>query len=326
MNNSSEKINLKVLISIMMTIVTIGLFMLLGFVNVTSAGISFNTSPAAWLNAGLTAVCTLAIAFSVRGVRKEKDITKNQDIQFLLTKLGGFFKDLTGKGKACDVDAYLLELNRQSKYNAYLMKIKSRMANTQSIKKRKKLEQKLHVSVDDVWYMHGVHYSKVTYSNLFSGINAGAVNDDEHDIKFHEGRGIFKMLTTKMLFVIGFNTLVISMIPEFVAWDNSKIFVIVVKIFSILMATISGISNADATVAVMHTALQRRVRIVSDFYKSTAAAEPSITKTEKPVENVKIEHKNIGENVIDDLKNGSFKGIGGYVKEAAEPLLDKLSN
>ena len=138
---------------------------------------------------------------------------------------------------------------------------------------------------------------------MFSSINGKTIDDDETNIDPEEKKGIAKLITTKILWVIVFAAGTGSIIPNFLTSFSWLIIVgIAIKLITILMAANLAIGDADDFTNInLKTSLQRRVRILADFDIANDLGELNLEEIKEVQQNNKvitIEQKTITEEPI----------------------------
>jgi len=125
---------------------------------------------------------------------------------------------------------------------------------------------------------------------LFSSINGKTIDDDETNIDPEEKKGIAKLITTKILWVIVFAAGTGSIIPNFLTSFSWLIIVgIAIKLITILMAANLAIGDADDFTNInLKTSLQRRVRILADFDIANDLGELNLEEIKEVQQNNKV--------------------------------------
>ena len=125
---------------------------------------------------------------------------------------------------------------------------------------------------------------------MFSSINGKTIDDDETNIDPEEKKGIAKLITTKILWVIVFAAGTGSIIPNFLTSFSWLIIVgIAIKLITILMAANLAIGDADDFTNInLKTSLQRRVRILADFDIANDLGELNLEEIKEVQQNNKV--------------------------------------
>jgi len=215
--------------------------------------------------------CTMLV---VRSLRKDKKIAESKDILTNMDVIRRGFNKITIKGLSTDLDEFLVELNKQNKYETFIKQVRQRLLKIADKEKpkyeeeRKKLNELLAKDKEEIVKMN-VRYKKITVSKLFSSLDGKIPNDNEYDIDTYETRDVAKMVGMKTLLIVLFSAFSGMIVVDFFISGWSVIYSTLIKLFSLLMAVNTAMNTADDFVEHnIRISVQRRLKYLAEFVNS----------------------------------------------------------
>lgn len=215
--------------------------------------------------------CTMLV---VRSLRKDKKIAESKDILNNMEVIRRGFNKITIKGLSTDLDEFLVELNKQNKYETFIKQVRQRLLKIADKEKpkyeeeRKKLNELLAKDKEEIVKMN-VRYKKITVSKLFSSLDGKIPNDNEYDIDTYETRDVAKMVGMKTLLIVLFSAFSGMIVVDFFISGWSVIYSTLIKLFSLLMAVNTAMNTADDFVEHnIRISVQRRLKYLAEFVNS----------------------------------------------------------
>lgn len=247
------------------------------------------TSVSYWITTTINIVLIACTMLVVRSIRKDKKIAESTDILKIMGVIQKGFNKITVKGLSTELDEYLVELNKQNKYDTFVKRIRERLIKIGDKTKpkyeeeRKKLNEMLKLTKEDVAEMN-VKYKKITVSKLFSSLDGKIVNDNEYDLDTYETQDIAKMVGLRTLLIVLFSAFSGLIVVDFFIGGWSVIYSTLIKIFSLLMAINTAMNVADDFVDHnIRISVQRRFKYLAEFVNSKPELQ-EILKEEKVAE------------------------------------------
>lgn len=258
---------------------------------------------------GLILVCTLMIV--IRQMRKDKKCSESKTIADNLVAIGRVRKVILNNNYSDEFQKELEEVNNENKYKTYLNKYTKKirflpyrflLSKKKKDKKQLQYEAALKVSKEEVIKMN-FYYSQITQTGCFAGIDGYIAVDNEFDIKTHESKNVFEMTGKKALIVYLLTAFSGTLIVDFMFGGWIAIWSTLLKLFGLLIATISALRTADNFVDYnVEQALDNRVRIILNFVNKhediKAKVLDLISREKEEIEKIKEIVKNSIEEEI----------------------------
>lgn len=230
--------------------------------------------------------CTMLV---VRSMRKDKKIAESKDITDTMKVIQRGFNKITVKGLSTKLDNYLVELNKQNKYDTFIHRIRARLikigdkTQPKYEEERKKLNEYLAMPKEEVIKMN-IKYKKITVSKLFSSLDGKIVNDNEYDLDTYETQDIAKMVGLRTMLIVLFSAFSGLIVVDFFIGGWAVIYSTLIKLFSLFMAINTAMNVADDFVDHnIRISVQRRLKYLAEFVNSTPELQ-EILKEEKAAE------------------------------------------
>lgn len=252
------------------------LYILADYINIGGT-VFLWTDPFYWLFVTINLMLIIGLMITVRAMRKQERLDSSCFINDTLSFVDRARRLTIGNDYSTKLDEYLVEVNKQNKYETYLRKIVKKLnrlefwANLKLIRpkkadlKRKELELFLRIPKEEVIKQH-IRYKEVTKTALSSGVDGKIISNNNYDISTHEKKDIAQMIGLKSLLVyiiaaIG-GTFLLSFIWN--GWD--ALYGTGLKLLSLCLALWSAFLQADNFVDYNITeAMHKRIEIWSGF-------------------------------------------------------------
>lgn len=243
---------------------TFGLYVLIDYLSLKFDG-GVITDVNYWVGIGISAFLFCSIMVVVRDMRKRKNIDKDDLIKNLYDQNTKAFKFITNNGHSERLEKYILEVNENSKYDTFIRRITIKLQRCKKDVKRRKLEELLKTPREEVLKKH-FKYSKISYVQLFAGIDGKVISDDENDLSTHETRDISKMLGSKTLLLVLFSAFTGSLITDLIHGGTGAIFSTLIKTLSMIISVWTAITTADNFVEnSIKISLKKRYKHITTF-------------------------------------------------------------
>lgn len=227
-----------------------------------------------WINIGIQFILIATLMITVRAMRKEKKCDESKTIYENLFTISIARKVVLGNQFSEKLQKHLDKVNEYNKYDTYVNKITKKINNLprhifwSKAKKERKLveyEKALQEPMEKVIRKH-FRYKKVTQTGLFAGIDGKIAVYNQFDTQTHEGKDVGQMLGYKAIVMFLLTAFGGTIVADFV-WNGwSAIWSTLLKLFALLMATISALKQAENFVDYnIEQALDNRIRIILDF-------------------------------------------------------------
>ena len=255
-------------------IITFVLYILADFVREIVNDTNLITDFTYWATTIVNVVLVACTMLVVRSLRKDKKIAESKDILTNMDVIRRGFNKITIKGLSTDLDEFLVELNKQNKYETFIKQVRQRLLKIADKEKpkyeeeRKKLNELLAKDKEEIVKMN-VKYKKITVSKLFSSLDGKIPNDNEYDIDTYETRDVAKMVGMKTLLIVLFSAFSGMIVVDFFISGWSVIYSTLIKLFSLLMAVNTAMNTADDFVEHnIRISVQRRLKYLAEFVNS----------------------------------------------------------
>lgn len=242
-----------------------------------------------WITTVINIVLISCTMLVVRSMRKDKKIAESTDITDTMKVIQKGFNKIIVRGLSTKLDDYLIELNKQNKYDTFIKRVRDRLikigdkTQPKYEEERKKLNEMLALTKEDVAQMN-VKYKKITVSKLFSSLDGKIVNDNEYDLDTYETQDIAKMVGLRTMLIVLFSAFSGLIVVDFVLGGWAVIYSTLIKFFSLFMAINTAMNVADDFVDHnIRISVQRRLKYLAEFVNSTPELQ-ELLKEEKAAE------------------------------------------
>lgn len=242
-----------------------------------------------WITTVINIVLISCTMLVVRSMRKDKKIAESTDITDTMKVIQKGFNKIIVRGLSTKLDDYLIELNKQNKYDTFIKRVRDRLikigdkTQPKYEEERKKLNEMLALTKEDVAQMN-VKYKKITVSKLFSSLDGKIVNDNEYDLDTYETQDIAKMVGLRTMLIVLFSAFSGLIVVDFVLGGWAVIYSTLIKLFSLFMAINTAMNVADDFVDHnIRISVQRRLKYLAEFVNSTPELQ-ELLKEEKAAE------------------------------------------
>jgi len=264
---STIKISLNITLSFLVVVILLlyQWFVLDEVLTSTESGLNY------WISKILQAVATFVLMVSCANIVEESRKTKDKDFNERLIALDKHYQRIYGEGLGNDLDIYLLNINKSTKYNTYILKIKKKLQRQNKKKHKNKslieeLEQKLLLSVDEVWDMISIKFKLINTDILFSGaVDVHTSQNSEYDLHSHKGQAFMEKLLWKALTLVAFGYLSGDLVYHFTEFSPDDIQPLLIKIAIIIWSCYSGVCFGWTMFDQIAIVLKKKMRILSQF-------------------------------------------------------------
>lgn len=260
-------INIKLTMSTLLSIIIGIAFMLIGIFVIDEFSISgANNQTDYWVSKIINAAATFMIMISVSNVCEESRKKRDKNYEERVKAVNENYRTIMENGESAQLEQFIQNINRANKYEAYIKAQRRKYNRTRSQKAKKKIENNLLSTPDEVWSdVKYVRYHKVTYNLLVAGDYDINSNQDGYEMQVNKVGLAFKKLLFKMLMIIAFGWFVLDIGYSFAEFTTEMILPLVIKIIMILISAYSGISFGYTVMDRRKNVLKNKLRIFSQF-------------------------------------------------------------
>ena len=238
-----------------------------------------------WIQTGINIVLVISIMITGRYMRRDIKINASEEIKDSMEQIDTGFKVITINGYSSKLDDYIVELNKQNKYETFINMIKRKLLRLGDKEKydakRKELNRLLALPKEEVYKMN-IKYKRITVSKLFSSVDGKILNDNEYDLDTYEKQDVAKMVGFRALLIILFSAFTGTIIVDFMYGGLSVLYSTFLKIFSLLLAVNSAMNIADEFVDHnIKISVNRRLRHLAGFVNQTPDLKTLIENQKK---------------------------------------------
>lgn len=288
--------------------------LILGFILLSVATLGFSiatvTDPTLWFSSLLVGLIAVAIVLTSRSLRKEKRITSDTEVVTYDKGIKSSAKNIINTGISRELDNYILELNKNSKYTTWQHKLRVKASKAKKSKKRAAILRKIDETTEqECWDFERCRYTKVTYGQLITGKTSGKTSiNDNLDLDTKEGWDIAKIVLFKFIRVACMTGVVLSPVFMMADWSWNVLISILYKCIICAWAVYAGTADADGFVdGKLKITMLRRLNILSSFLKEMKRDNSIVeevqtkesVKTVKQLWNDKTEHIPSVDDVLD---------------------------
>ena len=218
-----------------------------------------------WVGIAISAFLFCSIMVVVRDMRKRKNISQDDLIKNLYDQNTKAFKFITNNGHSERLEKYIQEVNENSKVDTFIRKITIRLQRCKKEAKRAELEELLKTPREEILKKH-FKYSKISYVQLFAGIDGKVISDDENDLSTHEVKDVSRMLGSKTLLLILFSAFTGSLVSDLIHGGTNALFSTLIKILSMIISVWTAMTTADNFVEnSIKVSLKKRYKHITTF-------------------------------------------------------------
>lgn len=264
-----------------MIILVFCIYILADYISVGGT-LKFATDVIYWITTSISLILIVTLMITVRAMHKDKLCEKSVTINENLQTINIARKVVLGNNFSDELQEYLVKVNEDNKYEAYLNKITNKINKLPlkfwlSKKKKEQLlehyEAQLKVPKEEVLQMV-VRYQKVTQTGLFAGVDGKIAVFSKHDIATHETKDISIMATKKALVAYLLTAFSGTLAVGFIWNGLDALWGTLLKLFALVLTITSALRTADDFVNYnIEQALDNRIRIILDFVNSNEAVK-----------------------------------------------------
>lgn len=265
------------LLSQTMVIIIVFAIYILGDYLTFKGSIEFIKDPLYWATTTISLFLVIALMITVRAMRKNKQVEKNENIANNMKTVQAVRKVVLINAYDKEFQNYIDKVNEEYKYETYINNVTKKinflkwrflLSAKQKDKKLRQYEEQLRLPFDKVMEKH-IKFKKVTQTGLFAWIDGKLAVVNKHDISTHESKDIASMVGYKALIVYILTAFSGTLVVNFLFSGWSALWGTLLKLFSMAFATNSAIKQADDFVDYnIEQALDNRLRILLGFVNS----------------------------------------------------------
>lgn len=233
-----------------------------------------------WIYKALTGLGTFLVMIGLANSTEESLKIRNKTFVDKCDALDDHYAKVLKNGEGDYIDLYLLNVNKRSKYNAYIKQQKRKLhlakkfipyAKRKDSKRLLHLEKTLIVNSEDVWAMEKrIRYPKLTFQKLVSGAyNITEREMDDNDVSIHRADAVITKLIWKMLIIVGLGMFVPDLAYHFQDWSKDMLLPLLLRIATILWAMYSGVAFGYYMNDRVLVALRKKLKKFSEFRTRT---------------------------------------------------------